>query len=101
MIIFIRPAYDPPTKSMARWAQKSINVTSEKHDLAGSSAKETNLRKSLLEHRNAQLIAFYGHGGSNCLIGYDPAGSGIPIVHVTGPGLLPNELKGRKLFATA
>src|SRR5205823_13245965 len=105
MIIIVRPAYDPVTKAMFRWAQKFIDLSTVeddlKHDLTGSSATEKGLRDSLRQHQGAHLIAFYGHGKPDSLIVHDRDGAEFPIVHVKKPGVVPSELKGHKVYAVA
>ena len=100
-IVLVRPSYDYVTQTMNAWA-KTVRVgIFTAHDLDGFSATEKKLRECLQNSPDAELIAFYGHGSQESLIVRNSAKVEMPLIHVSGPGVLPNELHKRNLYAVA
>lgn len=103
-VIMIRPSYDNVTRTLNSWAASAKGSISLdlSDDLNGELATETNLRTSLQVNPPVEMVAFYGHGDVDHLIGHGRGPSGLrPVVHKGGPGVLPNELPGRNLYAVA
>ena len=101
-VIMIRPAYDDETRTMNKWGASVMASVPKSDDLTGSLATEVNLRRSLQKNPPAELIAFYGHGEADHLVGHlSGASSTSAVVHASGPGVLPTELSGRNLYAVA
>jgi hypothetical protein len=102
-VILVRPAYDRETNAMSVWAERvkfELDLEPEE-DLRGPSANEQELRKALQRHATASLIAYYGHGEPEFLPGKWNGDLTSPLIHIRAPGVLPEELRGRKLYAVA
>jgi hypothetical protein len=100
-IVLVRPSYDYETQTMNAWA-KTVRVgLFTAHDLDGFSATEKNLRQCLQNSPDAELIAFYGHGSQESLVVRNSAKVETPIIHASGPGILPRELNSRNVYAVA
>ncbi len=72
-----------------------------RHDLDGYSATEENLRTCLEISPNAELVVFYGHGKADCLVAQTSSGQELPVVRTISPGVTPEEVVGRKVYAVA
>src|SRR5437660_1253060 len=86
---------------MNAWARRVRISVFTARDLDGFSATEKNLRQCLQDLPDAEMIAFYGHGSPESLVAKNSAKVEIPLIHVSGPGILPTELAGRNLYAVA
>lgn len=100
-VILVRPAYDDMSQKMSAWAEQAKSRIDAVEDLEGPAATEENLRSSLQKRPNVRLVAFYGHGWPESLLTMGSDGTERPLVHVTGPGILPQEFAGRNLYAVA
>jgi hypothetical protein len=100
-VILVRPAYDDVSQTMNLWARRAKVGIYTEYDLDGFSVSEENLRRGLQAFPNAHLVAFYGHGEPDSLVVKNRDGVQSPLIHVTGPGVIPQELAGRNLYAVA
>lgn len=100
-VIFVRPAYDEVSQKMSAWAEEVKLTVDHEDDLEGPLASVENLRRSLQTRPSALLVAFYGHGKPDSLITMDAGGTECPLIHITGPGVVPQELGSRNLYAVA
>jgi hypothetical protein len=104
-VILVRPAYDQETKAMSKWAEiVKVQLDIEpKEDLEGPSANEEELRKVLRRHDKAAsiIVAYYGHGEPKLVLGKWNGDATSPLIHVRAPGVVPEELRGKKLYAVA
>jgi hypothetical protein len=100
-VILVRPAYDRETRAMSVWAERAKMELDIEEDLEGPSASEEELRRTLRTHATVSLIAYYGHGEPDLLLGKFGSESTSPLIHVRAPGVVPDELRERKLYAVA
>jgi len=100
-VILVRPAYDDVTGIMSTWAEGAKIGIDLENDLKGPSANEAELRRALREHPDARLVAFYGHGQFDSLLTKGSDGAECPLIHASPPGIVPEELNGRNLYAVA
>jgi hypothetical protein len=100
-ILFVRPSYDELTKILNTWAKRATLKCSVAADLNGFNATEGNLRARLNTHPDAGLVAFYGHGTPESLVVQGKSKRDIPLIQVSSPGVSPEELDGRHLYAVA
>jgi hypothetical protein len=100
-VILVRPAYDDVSRAMSAWAEEAKTHIDHEHDLEGPSANEVDLRGTLQAHPNASLVAFYGHGEPDSLLTKASDGTERPLIRVTPPGVQPQELQRRHLYAVA
>jgi hypothetical protein len=101
-VIMVHPAYDEVTITLSGWADRALENLSITDDLRAELAMETNLRLCLETNRTTELISFYGHGSQDFLIGNSTVPSSPErVISTSKPGVLPTELKGRKLYVVA
>jgi hypothetical protein len=97
-VVMIRPEDDAETRTLSAWAARANASISANDDWTGSKATAANLRHSLRKNPAYELIAFYGHGEYDHLVGH----SASRLIHVGGAGgVEPAELTGRNLYAVA
>src|SRR5437879_4286961 len=68
-VILVRTAYDRETRAMSVWAERAKMELDTEEDLKGPLASEEEVRKALQAHATASLIAYYGHGEPDFLLG--------------------------------
>jgi hypothetical protein len=84
------------------WAAEIVATGIVRADLEGASATLTALDAEMLRHSDCTLIAFYGHGLEDSLLGQPVTMSNpTPIVGVSNSSVFPSQLAGRKLYAVA
>jgi hypothetical protein len=86
---------------MNAWAKSARISVFTARDLDGFQATEANLRQSLADTPDAELVAFYGHGSPESLVAKNSANIEISLVCIAGSGVTPKELAGRNLYAVA
>jgi hypothetical protein len=97
-MIIVRTNYDLDTDVLYRWAEQFLeHAPAGCRDLAGANATAANLRVELSREDCPDLVAFYGHGDTDRLM---EQGGMLALISVS-VGVVPAQLKGKKLYAAA
>jgi hypothetical protein len=101
-VILIRPAYDRETRMTYEMAASAKSRLSLSADLGKQLATTVDLQQALQEDGSVTVLAFYGHGGPDRLLGH-PWCYVIDrsVVSSSGPRLIPPETEKLQIYAVA